>query len=89
MGLLHEKGGLGAGKHRAFAVMSESRASDIVLRFFDWCANYKVCMHLTLVALIVWQFDPEILCFLCFKLLEGSELVIEVFKSASSLYLLV
>ncbi|XP_021903932.1 multiple inositol polyphosphate phosphatase 1 isoform X2 [Carica papaya] len=41
MGLFSERGGLGPGKHRAFAVTSESRASDIKLRFFDCCESYK------------------------------------------------
>ncbi|KAG0463643.1 hypothetical protein HPP92_019712 [Vanilla planifolia] len=34
-------GTLGPGKHRAFSVISESRASDIFLRFFDTCETYK------------------------------------------------
>ncbi|KAF5752593.1 putative Multiple inositol polyphosphate phosphatase 1 precursor [Tripterygium wilfordii] len=42
MGLLSERGTLGEKRHRAFAVTSESRASDIMLRFFDCCENYKV-----------------------------------------------
>lgn len=42
MGLFSGKGSLGPGHHRAFAVTSESRASDILLRFFDSCENYKV-----------------------------------------------
>ncbi|KAF8036863.1 hypothetical protein BT93_C2551 [Corymbia citriodora subsp. variegata] len=41
MGLFRGKGTLGPGKHRAFAVTSESRASDIMLRFFESCQNYK------------------------------------------------
>ncbi|KAL5732971.1 hypothetical protein ACOSP7_032314 [Xanthoceras sorbifolium] len=41
MGLFSEKGSLGPGRHRAFAVTSESRASDIKLRFYDCCENYK------------------------------------------------
>ncbi|KAM7498372.1 hypothetical protein LguiA_022786 [Lonicera macranthoides] len=41
MGLFSEKGTLGPGHHQAFAVISESRASDIVLRFHDCCQNYK------------------------------------------------
>ncbi|XP_018811216.2 multiple inositol polyphosphate phosphatase 1 [Juglans regia] len=41
MGLLSGKGSLGPGRHRAFAVTSESRASDILLRFYDTCENYK------------------------------------------------
>ncbi|XP_075485751.1 uncharacterized protein LOC142525361 [Primulina tabacum] len=41
MGLFSGKGNLGAGRHRAFAVTSESRASDRVLRFHDCCQNYK------------------------------------------------
>ncbi|KAK7387476.1 hypothetical protein VNO78_28311 [Psophocarpus tetragonolobus] len=41
MGLFSGNGSLGAGHHRAFAVTSESRASDIVLRFHDCCHNYK------------------------------------------------
>ncbi|KAL9421740.1 hypothetical protein AB3S75_034081 [Citrus x aurantiifolia] len=41
MGLFKERGTLGPGRHRAFAVTSESRASDIKLRFHDCCDNYK------------------------------------------------
>lgn len=42
MGLFSKKGSLGPGQHRAFAISSESRASDIMLRFHDCCENYKV-----------------------------------------------
>jgi hypothetical protein len=42
LGLLSGKGKLGQGKNRAFSVLSESRASDICLRFFDSCETYKV-----------------------------------------------
>ncbi|GMP23498.1 hypothetical protein CsSME_00001071 [Camellia sinensis var. sinensis] len=41
MGLFSGRGNLGPGRHRAFAVTSESRASDIWLRFHDCCQNYK------------------------------------------------
>ncbi|KDP44713.1 hypothetical protein JCGZ_01213 [Jatropha curcas] len=41
MGLFSGKGSLGPGRHRAFAVITESRASDIMLRFHDCCENYK------------------------------------------------
>ncbi|RZC86462.1 hypothetical protein C5167_030538 [Papaver somniferum] len=41
MGLFNGKGTLGTGKHRAFAVTSESRASDLLLRFHDICQSYK------------------------------------------------
>ncbi|KAK1272130.1 hypothetical protein QJS04_geneDACA005998 [Acorus gramineus] len=41
MGLFSGRGSLGSGKHRAFSVISESRASDICLRFFDRCQTYK------------------------------------------------
>ncbi|KAL3653450.1 hypothetical protein CASFOL_003131 [Castilleja foliolosa] len=41
MGLFSDRGNLGQGRHRAFAVTSESRASDIMLRFHDCCQNYK------------------------------------------------
>ncbi|XP_008792171.1 multiple inositol polyphosphate phosphatase 1 isoform X5 [Phoenix dactylifera] len=41
MGLFSGKGSLGPGQHRAFSVLSESRASDICLRFFDTCQTYK------------------------------------------------
>ncbi|XP_027335184.1 multiple inositol polyphosphate phosphatase 1 isoform X1 [Abrus precatorius] len=41
MGLFSGNGSLGPGNHRAFAVISESRASDILLRFYDCCHNYK------------------------------------------------
>ncbi|KAI3840021.1 hypothetical protein MKX03_020509, partial [Papaver bracteatum] len=41
MGLFAARGNLGPGKHRAFSVISESRASDLLLRFFDTCETYK------------------------------------------------
>ncbi|MED6205607.1 hypothetical protein PIB30_019165 [Stylosanthes scabra] len=41
MGLFSGNGSLGPGRHRAFSVLSESRASDIMLRFHDCCHNYK------------------------------------------------
>ncbi|KAI3908483.1 hypothetical protein MKX01_009285 [Papaver californicum] len=41
MGLFNGKGTLGTGQHRAFAVTSESRASDLLLRFHDICQSYK------------------------------------------------
>ncbi|XP_043814449.1 multiple inositol polyphosphate phosphatase 1 isoform X2 [Manihot esculenta] len=41
MGLFSKKGTLGPWNQRAFAVSSESRASDIMLRFHDCCENYK------------------------------------------------
>ncbi|XP_024990169.1 multiple inositol polyphosphate phosphatase 1 isoform X1 [Cynara cardunculus var. scolymus] len=41
MGMFSGRGNLGPGRHRAFAVLSESRASDIMLRFHDCCQNYK------------------------------------------------
>lgn len=44
MGMFSGKGNLGPGRQQAFAVTSESRASDILLRFFDCCQNYKVHM---------------------------------------------
>ncbi|KAG8390141.1 hypothetical protein BUALT_Bualt01G0052700 [Buddleja alternifolia] len=40
-GLFSGQGNLGHGRHRSFAVTSESRASDIMLRFHDCCQNYK------------------------------------------------
>ncbi|KAK6135778.1 hypothetical protein DH2020_030473 [Rehmannia glutinosa] len=42
MGLFSGRGNLGTGRHRAFAVISESRASDSMLRFHDCCQNYKI-----------------------------------------------
>ncbi|KAI3735007.1 hypothetical protein L6452_14491 [Arctium lappa] len=41
MGMFSGRGKLGPGRHRAFAVLSENRASDIMLRFHDCCQNYK------------------------------------------------
>ncbi|XAR71902.1 Multiple inositol-polyphosphate phosphatase [Bertholletia excelsa] len=41
MGLFSGRGNLGPGHHRAFAVSTETRASDIWLRFHDCCQNYK------------------------------------------------
>jgi hypothetical protein len=48
LGLLSGKGKLGPGKNRAFSVLSESRASDICLRFFDSCETYKVLLMVAL-----------------------------------------
>lgn len=45
MGLFGGTGSLGPGHHRVFALTSESVASDILLRFYDPCANEKVCTH--------------------------------------------
>lgn len=42
MGIFSGKGSLGPGQHRAFSVISESRASDLHLRFYDTCETYKV-----------------------------------------------
>ncbi|XP_010257685.1 PREDICTED: multiple inositol polyphosphate phosphatase 1 isoform X2 [Nelumbo nucifera] len=41
IGLFNGRGSLGPGRHRAFSVTTESRASDILLRFYDCCQNYK------------------------------------------------
>uniref|UniRef100_A0A0D6R654 Multiple inositol polyphosphate phosphatase 1 n=1 Tax=Araucaria cunninghamii TaxID=56994 RepID=A0A0D6R654_ARACU len=41
LGLFSGKGILGSGQHRAFAVISDSRVSDIHLRFHDTCQTYK------------------------------------------------
>ncbi|XP_020587419.1 multiple inositol polyphosphate phosphatase 1 [Phalaenopsis equestris] len=41
IGLFQGNGTLGPGMHRAFSVTSESRASDISLRFYDTCETYK------------------------------------------------
>ncbi|KAL8101769.1 hypothetical protein AgCh_033602 [Apium graveolens] len=41
LGLFGVSGGLGSGHYRAFAVSSESHASDTMLRFHDCCQNYK------------------------------------------------
>ncbi|KAL8162640.1 hypothetical protein V2J09_014129 [Rumex salicifolius] len=41
MGLFSGKGTLGKGRNRAFAINTESRASDILLRFHDTCQSYK------------------------------------------------
>lgn len=51
LGLLSGKGKLGQGKNRAFSVLSESRASDICLRFFDSCETYKVIFIVALTFL--------------------------------------
>jgi hypothetical protein len=48
LGLLSGKGRLGPGKNHAFSVLSESRASDICLRFFDSCETYKVLFMVVL-----------------------------------------
>lgn len=44
IGLFSGKGTLGPGQHHAFSVVSDSRASDILLRFYDTCATYRVCV---------------------------------------------
>ncbi|TYK30325.1 multiple inositol polyphosphate phosphatase 1-like isoform X1 [Cucumis melo var. makuwa] len=41
MGLFRGRGSLGLDRHRAFSVVSESRASDTMLRFFDCCQRYE------------------------------------------------
>ncbi|KAH0457696.1 hypothetical protein IEQ34_013011 [Dendrobium chrysotoxum] len=41
IGLFQGNGTLGPGMHRAFSVTSESRASDVSLRFYDTCETYK------------------------------------------------
>ena len=51
LGLLSGKGKLGAGNNRAFSVLSESRASDICLRFFDSCKTYKVLFVVAITSL--------------------------------------
>ena len=56
MGLLSEKGSLGPARQRAFAVTSESRASDIILRFHDCCGNYKVPSSFTLFLFMFYVF---------------------------------
>ncbi|KAK5835596.1 hypothetical protein PVK06_011288 [Gossypium arboreum] len=72
MGLFSGNGSLGLARHRAFAVTSESRASDITLRFFDCCQTYKETTLLditdqacslfspTEVALLEWTDDLEV-----------------------------
>ncbi|KAH0996791.1 hypothetical protein GBA52_020655 [Prunus armeniaca] len=50
MGLFSRKGSLGPGRHRAFAVTSEFRASDTMLRFHDCCQNYKAFCNLCMQA---------------------------------------
>ncbi|QHN82052.1 Multiple inositol polyphosphate phosphatase PhyIIa protein [Arachis hypogaea] len=42
MGLFSGNGSLGTRKHQAFSVISESHASDIMLKFHDCYHNYKV-----------------------------------------------
>uniref|UniRef100_A0A7N0U1G5 Multiple inositol polyphosphate phosphatase 1 n=1 Tax=Kalanchoe fedtschenkoi TaxID=63787 RepID=A0A7N0U1G5_KALFE len=41
MGLFSWRGSLGPGRNGAFAISTESRASDLQLRFYDSCDNYK------------------------------------------------
>ncbi|KAE9465147.1 hypothetical protein C3L33_02925, partial [Rhododendron williamsianum] len=48
MGLFSGRGNLGPGCDRAFAVSSESCATDIMLRFHDCCHNYKTTYYLSL-----------------------------------------
>ena len=42
IGLFSGTGSLGVGAHRAFSVISESRANDIWLRFYKNCQTYNV-----------------------------------------------
>jgi len=42
MGLFAGQGTLGAGKHRAFSVITDTKVNDIHLRFHDTCMAYKV-----------------------------------------------
>ncbi|KAE8648033.1 hypothetical protein Csa_005827 [Cucumis sativus] len=41
MGLFSGNGNLGSDRHRAFSVVTESRANDTMLRFFDRCHKYE------------------------------------------------
>lgn len=54
MGLFGGTGSLGPGHHRVFALTSESVASDILLRFYDPCANEKVCTHIIFTTLLLF-----------------------------------
>lgn len=42
MGMFAGQGTLGAGKQRAFSVITESKGHDVHLRFHDTCMAYKV-----------------------------------------------
>lgn len=44
MGMFGGQGTLGAGKQRAFSVITDSKGNDIHLRFHDTCMAYKVCV---------------------------------------------
>lgn len=70
MGIFSGNGSLGPGKHRAFAVTSENRASDLHLRFFESCTNYKVfCGHNSgCIGHLIWNLDVH-LAGLCFYLI--------------------
>lgn len=52
-GLFSGKGTLGPGHNRAFSVVSESLATDVLLRFNKICATYKVCIFFFFVLFIV------------------------------------
>ncbi|KAL8119800.1 uncharacterized protein LOC141724472 isoform X2 [Apium graveolens] len=59
LGLFGDSGGLGSGHHRAFAVSSESRASDTMLRFHDCCQNYKEASLLNISDQACAMFSPS------------------------------
>lgn len=52
-GLFSGKGTLGPGHNRAFSVVSESLASDVLLQFNKICATYKVCIFFPFLLLCI------------------------------------
>ncbi|KAL6012911.1 hypothetical protein ACLOJK_003400 [Asimina triloba] len=64
MGLFCGKGSLGPGRHRSFAVICESRASDICLRFHDTCESYKEASLLDIDHQACGLFSPSELALL-------------------------
>eukprot|EP00246_Nothoceros_aenigmaticus_P015565 TRINITY_DN653_c0_g1_i5.p1 TRINITY_DN653_c0_g1~~TRINITY_DN653_c0_g1_i5.p1 ORF type:complete len:486 (+),score=49.67 TRINITY_DN653_c0_g1_i5:1-1458(+) len=55
MGLFAGVGALGPGQHRAFSVLSESRANDTHLRFHDSCHAYKALIRERKPAVLLLQ----------------------------------
>lgn len=52
-GLFLGKGTLGPGHNRAFSVVTESLASDVLLQFNKICATYKVYIYIFFFLFIV------------------------------------
>lgn len=55
MGLFAGQGTLGAGKHRAFSVITDTKDRDILLRFHDTCMAYKESKRIRKPLVSGWQ----------------------------------